>query len=106
MVCPVCSDSFNTDDVAVIDRPGRKAMIQGKVKAVVGPEEAHFPPFSDYQTVSVYPRRGRVKYLKFATQEERDRWGFAQGGRIRCQGCLHEADGKELVFDVAEVEHL
>ena len=106
MSCPVCCGSHIPDDVSLIEKRGRRVIIQGKVYAVVSPDEAHYPPFSDYYTVSLYPRKGRVKYLKFSTQQDRDRWGFRREQRIRCEGCMHEADGKEIVFDVAQVEFI
>jgi hypothetical protein len=45
-----------------------------------------------------------VKYLKFRTQEELEKWPFEKDGTFIVQGCLHIADGKELVFDITSVE--
>jgi hypothetical protein len=108
MGCPVCAGSDLPGDVSVVKKRGERIILQGVIYAVIGPTEAHYSPFSDYFTVSLYPRRrkDRVKYLKFKTQEELKKWGFARGKRIRCEGCLHEADGKEIVFDVTKVEFL
>jgi len=80
--------------------------LQGKVYAVIRSNEAPYPPFADYHTVSLYTRRSLVKYLKFRTPAEQDKWEFEPDSRIRCKGCIHEADGKQLVFDVSEVEFL
>jgi len=80
--------------------------LQGRIYAIINSEDAYYPPFSDYFTVTLYPRKGRVKYLKFESQDELSKCGFVQGNRVRCEGCLHEADGKQIVFDVAEVELL
>lgn len=106
MGCPVCTGSYISDDVSVIEKRGRRVVLQGVIYAIVSPGEAHYPPFSDYFTVSLYPRRGRVKYLKFKTQDELKKWGFIQKERIRCEGCLHEADGREIVFDITKVQFL
>ena len=96
MSCPVCTGSYLPNDVSVVEKRGRRVILQGVVYAIVSPNEAHYPPFSDCFTVSLYPRRGRVKYLKFRTQDELKKWQFMQGMRIRREGCLHEADGKRL----------
>lgn len=105
MGCTVCNGNKKLpDDVSTIDKQGIRKVFQGKIYAVVRPGEACYSPFANYCTVSLYPRKGRVKYLKFAKQKELDKWAFAPGARIRCEGCLHIADGYELVFDVKKVE--
>ena len=109
MSCPVCTSASLPDDVSMVERPGRRVVLQGRINAVVSPDEAHFPPFGDHFTVTLYPRRGRVKYLKFGTRHEQERWGLARDMRIRCSGCLHKTSNgieKEVVFDVADVEML
>lgn len=106
MSCPICTGSCLPDDVSVVEKLGKRSILQGVIYAIVGPDEAHYPPFSDYFTVSLYPRKGRVKYLKFRTQDELKKWGLIREKRIRCEGCLHEADGKEIVFDITKVEFL
>jgi hypothetical protein len=103
MSCPVCSGFSLPEDVSVVEKQGKRVILQGNIYAIVSPDEAHYPPFSNYFTVSLYPRKGRVKYLKFRTRDELNQWGFVRETRIRCEGCLHEADGKEVVFDVAKV---
>ena len=104
MSCPVCTGSYLPDDVSVVEKHGRRVILQGVIYAIVSPDEAHYSPFSDYFTVSLYPRKGRVKYLKFRAKNELSKWGFFREARIRCEGCMHEADGKGLVFDVTNVE--
>ncbi|MCH8062691.1 MAG: hypothetical protein IH861_09320 [Chloroflexi bacterium] len=107
MTCPVCSDAYVSKDVSEIDSVGRRVILQGKINAVVAAEDANFSPFSDWYTVTVYPRRGKVKYLKFGTKEELDKWFFFREERIKLEGCLHHASNgveKELVFDVTSVE--
>jgi len=106
MSCPICTGSCLPDDVSVVEKQGKRAILQGVIYAIVSPDEAHYPPFSDYFTVSLYPRKGRVKYLKFRTQDELKKWGLIGEKRIRCEGCLHEADGKQIVFDITKVEFL
>ena len=104
MECPICTDSSFSDDFSVIKMPGTKVIIQGVIRAIDGDHQ--YPPFSDYFTVSIYPRKGRVKYLKFRTLYELNKWDFSEGRRIRCEGCLHEVDRKEIVFGVTKVEFL
>ena len=103
MSCPVCSGLSLPEDVSVVEKQGKRVILQGNIYAIVSPDEAHYSPFSNYFTVSLYPRKGRVKYLKFRTKDELNQWGFVQETQIRCEGCLHVADGKEVVFDVAKV---
>lgn len=106
MSCPVCTDSYLPDDVSVVEKQGRRVILQGDICAIYNPDTAHVPPFSDYFTVTLHPHEGRRKYLKFRTQNELKKWGFIRGKRIRCEGCLHEVDRKEIVFDVTKVEFL
>jgi hypothetical protein len=104
--CPVCAGSSLPEDVSAVEKQGKKVILKGLVHAVVSPDEAHSAPFFDYFTVPLYPRTGRVKYLKFRTRDELDKCGFIRDAGISCEGCLHEADGKEIVFDVTKVEFL
>src|SRR4030042_993993 len=109
MTCPICSVSRLPNDVSMVEKRGKRVILQGEIHAIVAPGQAHYPPFANYFTVSLYPgkfRKGRVKYLKFKTQDEVDKWGFAAGRLIRCDGCLHETDGQEVVFDVTGVVSL
>jgi len=109
MGCPICSGSLLSDDFSVIEKQGRRVIIQGNVYAIMNPDEkTRVPPFSDFFTVSIYPRKkgSGVKYLKFRTQDELEEWGFIPNRKIRCEGCLHKVDEKEIVFDVTKVEFL
>lgn len=106
MGCPVCTASYLPDlpdDVSVVEKQVRRIILQGKIAGI-------FPyaisPFGDFFTVSLYPHKGRVKYLKFRTQDELDKWRLIPGKRIKREGCLHVADGKETVFDITKVEFL
>lgn len=106
MTCPICSGFSLPEDVSFVEKQGKRVILQGRIYAIVSPEDAHYPPFSDYFTATLYPRKGRTKYLKFKNQDELSMCGFVPGNQIRCEGCLHEADGKQIVFDVAQVELL
>jgi len=55
MSCPICSGSRLSDDVSVVEKRGKRVILQGKIYAVVGPDEAYYTPFADYFTVSLYP---------------------------------------------------
>lgn len=107
MVCPVGNEPL-PEDCDVIEKKHTAVIIQGKVYAIVAPKEAYYPPYSNYYTVSLYPRKGSVKYLKFKTKKERDKWSFEVGAIYTIEGCLHLAGGKflgtELVFNVTKVE--
>ncbi|HEX74547.1 MAG TPA: ricin-type beta-trefoil lectin domain protein [Dehalococcoidia bacterium] len=107
MACPVCSGERIPQDCSVIEKRGKRVIVQGRVYAIIDTEgltKANYSPFAKYLTVSLYPRKGRVKYLKFKTQQELDRWSFEKDNSFIVHGCLHVADGKELVFDVTQVE--
>jgi hypothetical protein len=107
MTCPVGRQSL-PPDCAVIERGHTRVIVQGRVYAIIAPDEAHYSPFSTYFTVSLYPSKGKVKYLKFLSKEGRDRWGFEREGNYVVHGCLHLAGTKslntELVFDVTNVQ--
>ena len=79
-------------------------VLRGRVNAVVHPGEASFPPFGEYCTVPLYTKPGPVKYLKFRTGQEMDRFGLKRDDRIQIKRCKHNVDGKELVFDIRYVE--
>ena len=107
--CPICSGTIPSDDFSAIEKQGRKVILQGEIKAIYDPAKNNCPPFADYFTVTLYPirkRNDRVKYLKFKTKDEIERLGLAENKTIRCEGCLHIVDGKEIVFDVRNVEFL
>lgn len=105
MACPICSGSVDSDNFSVIEKKGRVVILQGKIVAIMNPKELNVPPFQDYFTVTLKPRRGGMKYLKFRTQDELERWSFIPDQRVRCEGCLHRVDEKDLVFDVQNVEY-
>ena len=103
MTCPICSGEQIPQDCSVIEERGKRVIVRGRVNAII-PANYTYSPFRNYLTVSLYPRKGRVKYLKFRTQQELDRWAFKQDASFIILGCMHIADGKEVVFDVTQVE--
>ncbi len=103
MSCPVCSSERIPNDASIVERQGRRVILQGKVYAIIPPDYT-YSPYKKYATVSIYPRKGKVKYLKFGTEQELKRWPFEKDGMFIVNGCLHIADGKELVFDITFVE--
>ncbi len=108
--CPICSGAIPSNDFSVIEKQGRRVILQGEIKAIYDPTKANCPPFTDLFTVTLDPKprrnRSRVKYLKFKSKDEIERLGLAKNKTIRCEGCLHIVDGKEIVFDVRNVEFL
>jgi len=105
MSCPICTGSYLFDDFSKAEKRGKKVILQGDIYAIYAPDKHRCSPFSDYFTVSLRLRKCTV-HLKFRTQDELNKWGLIKGERIRCEGCLHEADGKEIVFDITKVEFL
>ena len=107
MACPICKGERIPQDCSVIDERGKREIVQGRVYAIISEDTlaiANYSPFATYLTVSLYPRKGRVKYLKFKTQAELNHWPFEEGKSFIVHGCLHIADGKELVFDITQAE--
>ena len=101
--CPICAGERLPADVSRAAKDGSKVKLAGRVNAVVHPGEASYTPFGDYCTVALYPRRGSVKYLKFRTSQAMDGWGLKPDDRIQVEGCSHDVDGKELLFDIQDV---
>jgi len=107
MECPICAGEALPYDCSVVDKAGKKVAVQGRVYAIIdaeGIKHANYSPYSEYLTVSLYPRKGKVKYLKFETQEELEKWGFGHNVRYVVHGCMHIVDGKELVFGITKVQ--
>ena len=102
--CPICSGQRLPEDASRAEKKGTIVLLQGRVYAAIRPEEANYSPFAHYCTVSLYPRRGAVKYLKFKSRQEMERWGLKRGDKVQAEGCLHCVDRKELVFDVRNIE--
>ena len=65
-----------------------------------------YSPYKDFATVSLYPLKGKVKYLKFRTDEELKKWAFEKDVTFVVKGCLHIVDGKELVFNITSAERV
>lgn len=103
MGCPICDGEQVPSDASTVEKQGKRVAVQGKVYAIIPPDYT-YSPFSNYATVSLYPRKGKVKYLKFKTRQELERWPFERDISLIVHGCIHVADGKELVFDITQVE--
>jgi len=103
MGCAICDGEQIPSDASIVEKQGKRVAVQGKVYAIIPPDYT-YSPFRNYATVSLYPRKGKVKYLKFKTQQELDQWSFEKNKTFVVHGCLHVVDGKELVFDITQVE--
>ena len=99
-LCPICSKELLPADASIASRDGKIMILEGRVNCVVHPGEAAYTPFSDYCTIPLYLRKGRVHYLKFKTSQEIDRLGLQRNDKIRAEGCLHDVDGHPLVFAI------
>jgi hypothetical protein len=76
----------------------RKIKIKGKIHAIFDDlDVAHVPPLPNCYTVTLYPRRGRVYYLKFGTKEELERQRFSADETVIVEGILRCVDGKQIV---------
>ena len=100
--CPICAREQLPRDASGASLTGERIVVAGRVNAIIRPEEAHYPPYADYCTVSVYTRRRPVVYLKFRTPYEMNRWPLERDQAVEAEGCLHVVDGKRLLFDVSE----
>ena len=86
------------------DKQGKIVMLRGQVNALVAADQAYYPPFSEFCTVPLKTRgRPPTRYLKFRTPQEMERWGMKAADKIQVEGCRHEVDHKELVFDVRDI---
>lgn len=73
MGCPIYDGEQIPSDALVVEKQGKRVAVQGKVYAII-PRDYTYSPFGNYATVSLYPRKGKVKYIKFKTQRELDHW--------------------------------
>jgi len=105
MGCPICDGEQIPGDASLVEKQGKQVAVQGKVYAIIPPDYT-YSPFRNYATVSLYPRKGKVKYLKFKTREELERWSFERESSFIVHGCLHVVDGKELVFNLVRVDEI
>ena len=103
MGCPICEGNQVDSDSLLDKEQGKRIAIQGKVSAITPPNSTYLP-FEHYFTISLSPRRGQVKYIKFRTKQELDQWSFERGKSFIVHGCLHVIDGRELVFNITRVE--
>lgn len=103
MACPICTGERIPSDASVVDKLGKRVILQGKVYAIIPPNYTYFL-YRNYATVSLYPRKGKVKHLKFGRQRELEIWLFETEENFIVEGCLHVVDNKELVFDITSVE--
>jgi len=107
MACPVCAGQRLPEDALIAERHGKRVICQGRIYAIISLDEkgySTYSPFSRWFTVTLYPRKGHVKYFKFKNREELERWPFKRDAWFMVHGCLHVVDGRELVFDVTQVE--
>lgn len=86
----------------VIDGEPKKVKIKGKIHAIIDDlDKAHYPPLSDYYTVTLYPYPlKKVYYMKFKTKEELERQAFTVDETVIVEGTLRLVDGKQIVTNV------
>ncbi len=95
-------------NVKTVNRDFENVTIRGKVHAVIETDDENSTfPWSSYYTVSFYPRQAPVKYLKFKTLEELQKWGFEKGEWYIVDGHIHQVLSgsyyKDVVFDIKNV---
>lgn len=86
-----------------MDEEGKRTVYQGRIVAIYDPVKYNVPPFgskSGYYTAVLQPSKGRRKYLKFPDEKSLSKTGLHAEDKVRVEGCMHQADGKELLFDV------
>ena len=105
MSCPVCSGEPIPNDASVVEKKGKCIILQGKVYAII-PAGYTYSPYKDFATVSLQPQKGKVKYLKFRTDDEQKKWAFENDVKFIVEGCMHIVDGKELVFNITSAERI
>ena len=87
MGCPICCGGLVPTDASIVEEKGKRVAVQGKVYAIIRPNYT-YSPFKNYGTVSLYPRKGKVKYLKFKTKQELERWPLEERKSFIVYGCL------------------
>jgi len=86
---------------SVIEGEPRKVKVKGKIHAIIDDlNVAHYPPLSDYYTVTLYPLIGEVFYLKFKTKKELQRQAFTVDETVIVEGFFRCADGKQILTNV------
>ena len=100
--CPICTGQRLPPNASKVIKYGTICLLQGEIVAVAHPPHG-FTSFGEYPTASLYLRKGPVKYLKFRTGQELDSSGLKPGDKVQLEGCLHDVDGEELVFDVRDI---
>ncbi len=105
-MCEVCGMKNLPQDTSIIDTFGRRVTVRGRINAVAAPEKAAFSPFGHYYTAPLYSKKSPVKYLKFREKADVDRWDLERNLNCVVKGCLHICDGKELIFDITEVNRV
>ncbi len=89
-------------DWSVIEGKTREVKVKGKIHAIIDDlNKAHYPPLSDYYTVTLYPYPLKeVYYLKFKTKEALERQAFTVDEMVVIEGTLRRVDGKQIVTNV------
>jgi hypothetical protein len=109
--CPICLREPMPHDVKMVNRDFENVTIRGKVYAIIDTEkENNAWPWSSYYTVDFYPYKTRVKYIKFKTLEELQKWDFEIGQWYVVDGHMHQVlfgkSYKDVVFDIKNVSHV
>ena len=87
---------------SVIEGKPREVKVKGKIHAIIDDlDKAHYPPLSDYYTVTLYPYPLKeVYYLKFKTKEALERQAFTVDETVIVDGTLRCVDGKKILTNV------
>lgn len=91
----------NCVDWSIIAGEPRKVKVKGRIDTIFDDlTVANCTPLSNYYTVTLYPRKGKVFYLKFKTKEELERQTFTVDETVVVEGILRCVDGKQIVTNV------
>lgn len=90
-------------DWSIIEGEPKKVIVKGRINAIF-PLGWEVRPLSNYLTVTLYPSKGKVFYLKFSTEEELKRQSFTVNEIVVVEGILRIIDGKQIIANVKRIK--
>jgi hypothetical protein len=90
-------------DWSLADARSRRVGVRGRIKRIYDPSNSRVSPFPQYYTVTLYPSKGRVFYLKFQTEEELKRQSFTANEVVEIEADLKLVDQKQILTNVRRI---